>query len=297
VPTSLSKQTLPIGACPISIREAVIGETDRDWLPEPDPALIALLEEQAHRRPQPLRAFDQVHMNIEDAARHIDVLAHWTEGKRVLFMGDSDGIALGLVTSAHRGLVPSPSSVTVCDFDDRVLRFIESGARAFGCTVPLKVQRYNVFDPLPPDMQAGFDFFHTNPPYGMYNAGRSITAFIERCIAGIRPRGEGIVVLGNDPRREWTVHVLRAVLSYLVKHGVTPTRILQRVHRYVLDDDPELESGFVYCRMASRRAVVSENLPLPDSYIESFYGRESIRVPAFIDEFGVPVYSTGPCSL
>jgi predicted methyltransferase len=209
----------------------------------------------------------------------------------VLFMGDSDGIALGLITSAHRGMVPSPLSVTVCDFDDRVLRFIEAGARSFGCTASLIVQRYNVFDPLPPDLRARFDFFHTNPPYGMYNAGRSITAFVDRCIAGIRPSGEGIVVLGNDPRREWTMHVLRAVLSYLVERGVTPTRILQRVHRYVLDDDPELESGFVYCRIRSPYVPVSGNLPLPDSYIESFYGRESIRIPAFIDEFGIPVYN------
>lgn len=266
------------------------GGTDRDLLPDPDAAVVALLDEQTGQRPFPLREFDQIHMRTVDAARHLQALSAYTEGKHVVFMGDSDGVALGLVTAARRSLLPSPAGVTLCDFDDRVLESTRLSARRYGTSALLDVRRYNVFSPLPADLQERFDFFHTNPPYGMYNQGRSVVAFLERCLAASKHASAGVVVLGNDARREWTLRVLCVVLQYLISRGVTPSRVLQRVHRYSLDDDPDLESGLIYCQSVLPAPVVGPDSPLPRSYVKYFYGRHTTAVPEFIARSGEPVY-------
>jgi hypothetical protein len=87
------------------------------------------------------------------------------------------------------------------------------------------------------------------------------------------------------------MNILRTVLRYLLEREVTPTRIMQRVHRYLLDDDPNLESGLIYCRSVFPSKVACDDDPLPELFAESFYGRESIRIPAFIREDGTPVYA------
>ena len=267
--------------------------SDRDHLPEPSSGLVDLLQCQLVGRPTPFRIFDQIHMNIEDAARHIQLLSTYTEGKRIVFMGDSDGIALGLINSAGNGLVPAPASVTLCDFDDRVLDFVRAGVQTFASTPSVAFQRYNVFAPLPHNLKGAFDFFHTNPPYGMYNNGKSVIAFLMRCFEAVRHSGDGIVVLGNDSRRSWTGDVLRSVLEYLVEREITPSRIFHRIHRYAIDDDPELESGMVYCHSVPSSANTHDSSWLGPEFLESFYGRETISIPEYISSKGAIIYGRG----
>jgi len=269
------------------------GTTDpssrRTLLEAPDPRLESLLVETLEGRPEPIRRYDQIHMVLSDAAQYLSFIAPICEGKRVIFMGDSDGLALGLAVAAGQGILPSPKQVTLCDFDQRVLQFVQEAAKSGGVSDFVSVELYNVFDPLPKPLQMKFDVFHTNPPYGRYNSGRSVMAFLERCFGATRIDGEGILVLGNDPRYPWTEVILRDVLQYLIGRKVTPSQVLTRVHRYILDDEPELESGFIHCANIAANSAADPSGRLDAGYRKNFYGRRGSRVPASISLDGVPV--------
>jgi hypothetical protein len=107
-------------------------------------------------------------------------------------------------------------------------------------------------------------------------------AFVERAISCCVPGAEGLIVLGNDERYDWTQLVLRSVLGSLVRREVVPFRVLHRLHAYDLDDEPGLESGLIHCRDVQPMQGESPNSPLPSFYREKFYGRKTIRIPQHI---------------
>ena len=238
-----------------------------------------LLESVLGSRPEPLRRYDQIHMVVEDLAAHILDIAPGFEGKQVLFMGDSDGLVVGVALAAHFGLVPRPRQLLLCDFDERVLHFTSQALRAIGEDQLARCQLYNVFSPLPVGLREYADAFHTNPPYGRYNRGRSVVAFVERCIAATKPGGNGTIVLANDQRYPWSLDVLREVLHALMATKVTPVEIAAERHHYHLDDEPELTSGLIRCVGVQPEYAISPAHPLPESFRRHFYGRRTIPIP------------------
>jgi hypothetical protein len=239
------------------------------------PLLISLLE----RRPEPLRRYDQIHMVVADLISHIVDIAPQLEGKRIIFMGDSDGLVIGLAVAARLGLVPSPQQLILCDFDERVLRFTSQFAGVTGVADLVRCELYNVFWPLPTYLLECADAFHTNPPYGRYNGGRSVIAFVERCIAATKRGGAGIIVLANDPRYSWSFDVLGNVLQSLVSKHITPFEVLPERHHYHLDDAPELASGLIRCCGVHPEYALSPRHALPESFRQRFYGRRTIPIP------------------
>jgi predicted RNA methylase len=262
-----------------------VPETEwQDWraAAAADPQFLEQLATVLLDRPRPIRTYDQIHMHIADLGAHILMLAPMMEGKRVFFMGDSDGLVLGLACAARLGIVPAPKDLLLCDFDKRVLQFVDRAARRFSLETLVSTTVYNVFDPLPLEFDRTADIFHTNPPYGQFNGGRSIMAFVERALAATRPGGTGVIVLANDERFPWTHTVLRSVVDELVARELTPYRILDRCHRYHLDDQPDLESGLILCADANPDMALDPNQPLPSPFAERFYGRNTVPIPRFI---------------
>jgi len=250
--------------------------------------LTVLLEELLEDRPMPLRTYDQIHMRTEDLARHIWSVAPYLEGKDVLAMGDSDGFVLGLTCAGRLGLVPAPNHIFVCDFDRRVLQFIRMMTTRLGLARTVSLHAYNVFEPLPYELERVADVFHTNPPYGQYNGGRSVMAFVDRCLGGLRAGGTGLIIAANDSAFDWTDHVLRNILQDLLRRDVTSFRITCEQHRYHLDDQPELRSGVIWCRTPPRGVAEYARSRLPSQFEERFYGRKSIPIPSFIGLDGQP---------
>ncbi len=227
----------------------------------PSDPLAVLLHELMEGRPRPLRVYDQIHMRLEDLATHIRSVAPDFEDKDVLVMGDSDGFVLGLLCAGRLGIVPAPRRVFLCDFDRRVLQFVRMMTRRLGLSRMVVLHPYNVFEPLPHELTGAADVFHTNPPYGQYNGGRSVLAFVERCLAGVKKGGHGVIITANDSAYAWTDTVLRQVLHTLLEKNVTSYRILSEQHGYHLDDQPDPRSGVIWCRTSNQ--TVAEYLYEP----------------------------------
>src|SRR5207244_4937937 len=84
-------------------------------------------------RPPPLRHFDQIYMKLPDMLLQAELIGRWFDGKRVLFVGDGDAIALSLVHLHSQQLLPNgPSFVKVVDFDQRIVNSINHFAENYG---------------------------------------------------------------------------------------------------------------------------------------------------------------------
>jgi hypothetical protein len=152
-------------------------------------------------------------------------------------------------------------------------------AQAAGVEDLVHCELYNVFWPLPAGLRECADAFHTNPPYGRYNDGRSVIAFVERCIAATNRGGSGTIVLANDARYPWSLEVLRSVLRALVSKQVTPFEVHAELHHYHLDDEPELSSGLIRCCGVQPEYALGPSHPLPEPFRNRFYGRRTIPIP------------------
>jgi hypothetical protein len=49
-----------------------------------------------------------------------------------------------------------------------------------------------------------------------------------------------------------------------------------------LDDQPDLESGIMFCAGADPARALDPNEELPAYYVERFYGRETVPIPKYI---------------
>ena len=247
-------------------------------------AIEEVVAEVSRERPLPLRVFDQVHMLASDVVRHVSSLAHIVAGKRVIFMGDSDCVALSLVSAGHLGLLPLPAYCLLCDFDERVLKHVEGTSSRFSSSQTVECIRYNVFDPVPSALLEQFDFFHTNPPYGQFNGGNSVIAFVERAMATVKAGGEGVILLANDVRYHWTAPVLQNVLQHIISKGITPFTVTEGTYRYHIDDQPDLRSGMIFCRDIDPRRALSPAETLPGAFQRCFYGRNTFAIPQYVQE-------------
>lgn len=251
----------------------------REWLE------VSLANYLSHR-PEPIRQYDQIHMRIGDLVPHAANVYRFAANKRLLVMGDSDGLVLALELLASRfgAKLAGPSEIHLLDFDLRILNYYRRlGERELAWATPLTLKKYNVFSPVLEGCLGYFDCFHTNPPFGQYNGGRSVMAFVDRCLSMTVGDGRGMLVLGNDPSAPWTREVLLSVHKYLTARGCVVTEAAEATHRYYLDDEPDLRSGLLcFPRLSHSQPEFAAVKKLPDSLRERFYGRETIPIPDYI---------------
>lgn len=247
---------------------------------------VAIVE---RARPTPQRAFDQIPMRSHDLLRQVKLVSPLLAGKTVAFVGDLDGAAtlLGLLT---RRSGSAPARIGILDFDDRVLVAVEGVARRHGFENLLETRRYNVFDPVPRDLVGEWDYFYVNPPYGSRNDGESARLFIARGCELVRSTGgSGCVILPDDPQRPWTRRAMLATQRFLTAHGWVVREKLDQLHRYQLDDDPDLPSSLVLvdrvaCEEGAPLRMPYSGRPVDPGEIPSFYGRGVMPpFPRYID--------------
>src|SRR4051794_31385669 len=131
-------------------------------------------------RPRPLREFDQIYMKAGDMVMQSEFIARWAEGKRLAFIGDGDAISVCVSYLRERGVLPyGPASVTVFDFDERIVNAVARFADREQLKT-LDARLYNCLDAFPAVAQ--FDAFYTNPPWGASNDGESVVVFMQRGI-------------------------------------------------------------------------------------------------------------------
>lgn len=253
------------------------GWNAKDWLAmQFSPEEAAAVELVATTRVPPLRDFDQIAMQAGDLLRQVKLIAPYLSGKRVLFVGDNDGASRLLGLLGAKGLVPLPERMALLDFDERILVRTREFTDEHGLGSLLDTRLYNVFDAPPPDLVGHFDWFYINPPYGASNGGESVCLFMRRgmemCVPGA---GQGCIIIPDADQGPWTEEVMAGAQRTLVEADWLVREKLERMHRYHLEDAPELTSCLMIAR--SRGGAT----PAPDEYqgravspqnIPRFYG-------------------------
>lgn len=235
-------------------------------------------------RPRPLRIFDQIHMKAGDMVMQSEIVADWSDGKRLVFIGDGDAISVCVTYLQVKGILNfGPSHVTVLDFDERTVNAVNLFAEKND--IPnLEARLYNVLDAM--DASANFDLFYTNPPWGASNNGESVNVFVERGIEATRCAGEGMIVIADDDELEWPKRVLASVQSFASGKGFYVTRMQRKLHEYHLDDAPELKSCNLYVgalpgngKTRRKSEGISDEIRLAN-----FYGRSKAPRVRYVKE-------------
>ena len=229
-----------------------------------------------NNRPAPLREFDQIYMKTADMLLHAEHASRCFENRRVVFVGDGDAIGLCLVHLKKLDLLPQgPASVHILDFDERVVLSVRHFAKKFETQDVVTAELYNVAEPLPESHWHQFDAFHTNPPFGQSNGGRSIEAFLTRCFEAVGGDAIGCAVLADDRSYPWTQEVLARTQRWLLDHEWFISELLPEFHNYHLDDAPDLKSCSLVIRRSCTVSQKYESTRLEPYMMENFYGMNS----------------------
>ncbi len=235
-------------------------------------------------RPRPLREFDQIYMKAGDMVLQSEFIAHWANGKHLAFIGDGDAISVCVAYLRHREILPyGPASVMVFDFDERICNAVARFADREGIE-NLGSQLYNCLDAFP--RPAEFDAFYTNPPWGASNDGESVKVFMQRGMEAVGMRGDGAVVVADDPDLEWPRRVLAGLQQAALDAGFVVQRMMTQVHSYHLDDNPDLRSCNVLLRSVQadgREPVASAPVDDP-ARLANFYGRDASPKVRYVRE-------------
>ena len=201
-----------------------------------------------------------------------EMIAHWSDGKNIAFIGDGDAISVCVAYLKHRQILGyGPKEIVVYDFDERICSAIQRFADQERIT-NLSANLYNCLDAFP-DL-GKYDCFYTNPPWGASNNGESVKVFTQRGLEATGNQGEGVVVIADDHNLEWPQKVLASTQKFSLEHGFYIQKMASRVHQYHLDDDPELRSCNLYLKAVpnNTRLISSEKISDPDR-LNNFYGR------------------------
>ncbi len=202
-----------------------------------------------------------------------ELIARWTDQKRVAFIGDGDAISVCIAYLHKRGLIKcGPSKIVVFDFDERICNAIKRFADKERLD-QLDAELYNCLEPFP---QCGrFDFFYTNPPWGASNKGESVKVFVERGMEATSFSGEGVVVIADDRELAWPKEVLCEIQKFALGHGFFVQKMMSQLHEYHLDDAPDLKSCNLLLKAISGAAIQRDSLATPLERRQNFYGRDA----------------------
>ena len=246
-------------------------------------AAINAISDVVQNRPRPLRMFDQIYMKAGDMVLQSELVARWADGKRLAFIGDGDAISVSVAYLHAREILDyGPSEIVVFDFDERICSAVTRFADKERLT-QLNAKLYNCLDAFPGP--SDFDCFYTNPPWGASNEGESVKVFVQRGMEATLYRGEGMVVIADDADLEWPKRVLANVQQFIIESGFFVQRMMPQLHRYHLDDAPNLRSCNVIIKALPGNGAPGPSAAISDSArLAHFYGRDNPPKVRYIRE-------------
>jgi predicted methyltransferase len=236
-------------------------------------AAINAISDVVQNRPRPLREMDQIYMKTGDMVLQSELVANWSNNKKLAFIGDGDAISVCVAYLQHRGILNyGPSEIVVFDFDERICGAVERFADKERLT-NLNAVLYNCLDAFP---QLGdYDCFYTNPPWGASNNGASVNVFVQRGIEAVGNNGEGMVVIADDHELHWPQQVLASTQSFALDRGFYVQKMTPKMHLYHLDDNPDLKSCNLLFKSLPGLGAIPQSEPIIDPIrLKNFYGRE-----------------------
>ncbi|MDH7972528.1 bis-aminopropyl spermidine synthase family protein [Sphingomonas sp. AR_OL41] len=239
---------------------------DDDWV-----RAMNAISEVVMNRPLPLRAFDQIYMRAGDMVQQAIRVGNWAQGQKVAFIGDGDGIALSVAVLVNLGIIKKgPERIKVFDFDERIVnsvRRLANKERLKG----VEAELYNCLDAFPE--KGAFDRFYTNPPWGESNEGNSVVVFARRGIEAIGYRGQGMIVIADDPELEWPSKVLQKVQAYAIGRGFYVASMEPMLHGYHLPEAEHLRSCNLVVGSVQGTARMHAEDTIEEARLTNFYGR------------------------
>lgn len=223
------------------------------------PPFQRLLEEfrrAAEGRPSAVPEYDQGCVTPEVSVLRVALMAQRGDlaGRDLLVLGDDD------LTSLAAALSGLPRRVLVLEVDARLVDFINDVARRLGLP-HLLAERYDVRQPLPPEVRGRFDTFLTDPVETV----PGFLLFLSRCAEALRGLGcagyFGLSALESS-RAKW-----RRLQRGLLAMGFAITDALPAFQEYALEGI--LERGY--------RVVTEAPVPLPPPEVP-FYTSTLFRV-------------------
>ena len=255
--------------------------------------MVNLADQVTYRRPSANRTFDQIFMHGGDMIQQTMLMHSFLSDKDVLFLGDGDGMSMMFGLFATQGLTSKPKSLTVLDFDERMVNNIDKFSKDFEFSVPVKASIYNVIDKVDPDLKQNFDFFYINPPYGSKNKGLSTIAWLHRCMELCKQESSGCLVIPYDENVLWTVEAMRNIQDFLIKSGFVIRDMVTGMHSYHLPEAPGLTSATLIVDRVENTSSEFEGHILPKEYVINLYGKER-EIPKNISDdgtiYGYPNY-------
>ena len=233
-------------------------------------------------------------MKTGDMVLQSEAVAHWSDNKRLAFIGDGDAISVAVAYLKERDVLDfGPSKISVFDFDERTVSAVKRFADKERLE-HLDAELYNVLDPFPDRNR--YDCFYTNPPWGASNNGESVNVFIQRGIEAVRYDGEGLIVIADDDELSWPKQVLANVQSYAAERGFYVSRMNRKLHQYNLDDAPELKSCNLFISPVpdkERKKIPSQAISDPER-LQNFYGHSQEPRVRYVRELKKPDYGKAP---
>jgi predicted methyltransferase len=246
-------------------------------------AAINAISDVVQNRPRPLRNFDQIYMKAGDMVLQSELVAKWSDGKRLAFIGDGDAIGVCVAYLHKRGIINyGPVEIVVFDFDERICGAVTRFADKESLP-QLKAKLYNCLDPFPGPID--FDCFYTNPPWGASNAGESVKVFVQRGMEATSYAGEGMVVIADDKELPWPKQVLANVQKFSIESGFFVQKMMSRLHLYHLDDAPDLRSCNIIFKALPGNASPGHSVAITETArLTHFYGRDNSPKVRYIKE-------------
>jgi predicted methyltransferase len=186
-------------------------------------------------RPTPLRAYDQIYMLPGSQLIQAKLIADYLYKRDVVLMGDGDCMALVLALLAQAKIIDKPAHMTVLDFDQRILTFIQNVSKELKLEKDLiETVLYNVRDPTPVGLRERADVFYTNPPYGSADQGHCGRVFIGRCMELCKSVGSwGVAILPFEHHTPWSRIAMANIQPFLIANGYIITEMIRGVHEYL----------------------------------------------------------------
>lgn len=192
--------------------------------------LTALLED----RPGPRLDYDQGAVTPLDLLRRVAFMVERGDvhGRRIVHVGDFDLLSLALAT------IGLPERIVVLDIDDRVVDHINRAAARVA--LPVEARRYDVRDPIDPDLIGRFDVFVCDPVETL----PGLRLYLSRGAAALKgPESAayfGLTTL-EASRRKW--YDLQSVAQEM---GFVVTDIRRRFSSYPDHDAAEIDPAYGY---------------------------------------------------
>ncbi len=257
----------------MTIRKSVSSKLKVSDICNPKKELLKRID---NERPTPYREYDQIYMKIDDMFKQYDLLKEYVVDTDLVFLGDGDSMSILFSTKGKY----SPKSITVLDFDERILNNIKQITQDEG-NQNINTELYNVINTIPLSHRKKYNFFYINPPYGSKNNGLSCKIWLYRCFELCCDKCFGCIIIPYDEEQVWTKINMNEIQLFLANNGFVIRDMISLMHSYYLEDNPKLLSAALIVEKVKNIDNEFDKKEFPDVFMKNIYGNPR-KIPKYI---------------